>query len=177
MSRIGASPIHIPAGTTLTLDGGIIAAKGGNGAIAMPLPPMVELTIADGVATVRPTQMNQKGRSMWGTARALISNMVVGVSTGFTKNLVIRGVGYRAQMQGNTLVLSLGLSHPVQIEVPQGIKCSVENLTQINLASHDKRLLGQFAAEIRAIRPPEPYKGKGVRYETEQIIRKEGKKK
>ncbi len=177
MSRIGSSLIPIPDGVTLSLAGDIVHAKGGNGEISMPLPPMVKLTIGEGTAEVKPVQMNQKGRALWGTARALINNMVVGVSTGFTKNLTIHGVGYRAQMQGNKLVLSLGYSHPVEVEVPEGINCSVENNTKVNLSGFDKRKLGQFASEVRAKRPPEPYKGKGVRYENEHILRKEGKKK
>ena len=177
MSRVGGSPINIPDGVTIDLADGIISAKGNNGEISMPVPPMVKVSIDDAVATVTPLQTNQKGRALWGTARSLVNNMVTGVSTGFTKNLTIHGVGYRAQMQGTRLVLSLGYSHPVEMEVPQGVKCSVENNTQVNLSSHDKQLLGQFASEVRAKRPPEPYKGKGVRYEGEQILRKEGKKK
>lgn len=177
MSRVGGSSIQIPEGVELNLADGMISAKGKNGELSMPMPPLVELTIADGQAMVKPTQDNQKGRALWGTTRALVNNMVTGVSDGFTKNLTIHGVGYRAQMQGTKLVLNLGFSHPVEMEVPSAIKCSVENNTQVNLSSHDKQLLGQFAAEVRGKRPPEPYKGKGVRYENEQILRKEGKKK
>lgn len=177
MSRIGGSSIHIPDGVELRLADGVVSAKGKNGELTVPLPPMVELTIAEGEAKMKPLQDTQKGRALWGTARALVNNMVTGVSDGFTKNLTVHGVGYRAQMQGTKLVLSLGYSHPVEMEVPPAIKCSVENNTQINLSSYDKHLLGQFAAEVRGKRPPEPYKGKGVRYENEQILRKEGKKK
>ena len=177
MSRIGASPIAIPEGVTLSQEGGVVSAKGKIGEISLPLPPMVELTIADGVATLVPQQKTQKGRALWGTARSLVNGMVTGVSEGFTKNLTIHGVGYRAQMRGNKLVLNLGLSHPVEMDVPDAIKCAVENNTEIKLVSHDKQMLGAFAAEIRSKRPPEPYKGKGVRYEGEQILRKEGKKK
>ena len=177
MSRVGASPINIPEGVTLSLEGGVVSAKGGNGEISRPLPPLVDLTIADGTATLAPQEKTQKGHALWGTARSIVDSMVTGVSTGFTKNLTIHGVGYRAQMRGSTLVLNLGFSHPVEMEVPEGVKCAVENNTEVKLASHDKQLLGQFAAEIRAKRPPEPYKGKGVRYEGEQILRKEGKKK
>jgi len=177
MSRIGGSPIKIPQGVSLYLADGMVSAKGSNGQLAMPLPPMVELSIGDDEAVVKPLLDNNKSRALWGTARALVSNMVTGVSEGFTKNLTIHGVGYRAQMQGTKLVLSLGYSHPVEMEVPSEIKCSVENNTQVKLSSHDKQILGQFASEVRAKRPPEPYKGKGVRYENEQILRKEGKKK
>lgn len=177
MSRVGGSSIQIPDGVDLNIIDGVVSAKGKNGELSMALPPMVELNIADGEATVKPLHDNQKGRALWGTTRALVNNMVTGVSTGFTKNLTIHGVGYRAQMQGTKLVLSLGYSHPVEMDVPSAIKCSVENNTQVNLSSHDKQLLGQFAAEVRGKRPPEPYKGKGVRYQNEQILRKEGKKK
>ena len=177
MSRIGGSSIPIPDGVDLKLADGIVSAKGRNGELSMPLPPMVELTIEAGEASVKPLQDNQKSRSLWGTTRALVNNMVTGVSEGFTRNLTVHGVGYRAQMQGSKLVLNLGFSHPVEMQVPSAIKCSVENNTQINMTSHDKQLLGQFASEIRSKRPPEPYKGKGVRYENEQILRKEGKKK
>jgi large subunit ribosomal protein L6 len=177
MSRIGGSPIKIPQGVSLSLADGMVSAIGSNGDFAMPLPPLVDLAISDEEAVVKPMQDSNKSRALWGTARALVSNMVVGVSEGFTKNLTIHGVGYRAQMQGNKLVLNLGYSHPVEMEVPSEIKCSVENNTQVKLSSHDKQILGQFASEVRAKRPPEPYKGKGVRYENEQILRKEGKKK
>ena len=177
MSRIGASAINIPDGVTLSQADGVVSAKGSNGEMSVPLPPMVDLTIEDGKATLVPQQTTQKGRALWGTARSLIDSMVTGVSQGFTKNLTIHGVGYRAQMRGAKLVLNLGYSHPVEMDVPEGIKCAVENNTEVRLTSHDKQRLGQFAAEIRAKRPPEPYKGKGVRYEGEQILRKEGKKK
>jgi len=177
MSRVGGSPIKIPQGVSLSLADGMVSAKGSNGELAMQLPPLVELEIGDEEAVVKPMQDNTKSRALWGTARALVNNMVTGVSTGFSKNLTIHGVGYRAQMQGNKLVLSLGYSHPVEMDVPAEINCSVENNTQVKLSSHDKQILGQFASEVRAKRPPEPYKGKGVRYENEQILRKEGKKK
>ena len=177
MSRIGQSAIKIPSGVTLSLADGVVSAKGSNGEISRALPPMVELTIGDEEAMVKPIGNSIKSRALWGTARALVNNMVVGVSQGFTKNLTIHGVGYRASVQGNKLALNLGFSHPVQMEIPAGIKCSVENNTQVNLSSYNKELLGQFASEVRSKRPPEPYKGKGVRYEGEQILRKEGKKK
>jgi len=177
MSRVGGSPIKIPQGVSLSLADGIVSAKGSNGELSMALPPLVELSIGDEEALVKPMQNNNKGRALWGTARAMVNNMVTGVSEGFTKNLTIHGVGYRAQMQGTKLVLNLGYSHPVEMEVPAEIKCSVENNTQVKLSSFDKQILGQFASEVRAKRPPEPYKGKGVRYENEQILRKEGKKK
>ncbi|MCE2516588.1 MAG: 50S ribosomal protein L6 [Alphaproteobacteria bacterium] len=177
MSRVGGSPIKIPSGVTLSLADGIVSAKGAKGELTKPLPPLVEMNIADDEAIVKPMNNTGKSRALWGTARALVNNMVTGVSTGFTKNLTIHGVGYRAAVQGNKLALNLGFSHPVEMEIPSEVSCSVENNTQVNLSSFNKEVLGQFAAEVRAKRPPEPYKGKGVRYEGEQILRKEGKKK
>jgi len=177
MSRIGSSPITVPDGVTLLVQDGMISAKGKNGELQMALPGQVSLEIGEGQAIVKPVDDSQKSRALWGTVRAVVNNMVTGVSAGFTKDLTIHGVGYRAQMQGNKLVLALGFSHPVEMEVPKEISASVENNTLIKLSSHDKEILGQFASEIRSKRPPEPYKGKGVRYENEQILRKEGKKK
>jgi large subunit ribosomal protein L6 len=177
MSRIGGSPIKIPSGVTLSQADGIVSAKGNNGEISKALPPMVELSIGDEEAIVKPLASTIQGRALWGTARSLVNNMVVGVSTGFSKTLTIHGVGYRAAMQGNKLALNLGLSHRVEMEIPAEINCKVENNTHVSLTSHNKEVLGQFASEIRAKRPPEPYKGKGIRYEGEQILRKEGKKK
>jgi large subunit ribosomal protein L6 len=177
MSRVGATPIKVPSGVTLSQADGIVSAKGGNGELSKALPPMVELAIGEEEVTVKSISDTIKGRALWGTARALVSNMVVGVSEGFNKNLTIHGVGYRASMKGNTLVLNLGLSHSVEMEIPEGIKCKVENNTQVFLTGYDKEALGQFASEIRSKRPPEPYKGKGIHYEGEQILRKEGKKK
>ncbi len=177
MSRIGGSPIKIPGGVTLSLVDGVISAKGGKGEVSKTLPPLVEINISDDVAVVTPKNNSNKSRALWGTARAMINNMVMGVSAGFTKNLTIHGVGYRAAVNGNKLALNLGFSHPVEMEIPAEISCSVENNTLVNLSSFNKEVLGQFASEVRSKRPPEPYKGKGVRYEGEQIRRKEGKKK
>lgn len=177
MSRIGASPIKIPSGVSLSLADGMVSAKGSKGELTRPLPPLVEMSIGDEEAVIKPANDTTKSRALWGTARALVNNMVVGVSEGFSKNLTIHGVGYRAAVQGSKLSLNLGFSHPVQMEIPKEISCSVENNTQVNLSSFNKELLGQFAAEVRNKRPPEPYKGKGVRYEGEHILRKEGKKK
>ncbi|MGB0181951.1 MAG: 50S ribosomal protein L6 [Candidatus Puniceispirillales bacterium] len=177
MSRIGSNPITIPEGVNLMIENGKVSVKGKNGELQMTVPPLVDLEMADNTVLVKPANDTGKSRALWGTARAVINNMVTGVSEGFEKNLTIHGVGYRAQMQGNKLVLALGYSHPVEMDVPAEVKASVENNTLIKLSSHDKQVLGQFAAEIRSKRPPEPYKGKGVRYENEQILRKEGKKK
>jgi len=177
MSRVGSNPITIPDGVNLMIENGMVSVKGKNGELQIPVPPLVELEFADNTLVVKPVNDNSKSRALWGTARASINNMVIGVSQGFEKNLTIHGVGYRAQMQGNKLVLALGYSHPVEMDVPSEIKASVENNTLIKMTSHNKQVLGQFAAEIRGKRPPEPYKGKGIRYENEQILRKEGKKK
>jgi large subunit ribosomal protein L6 len=129
------------------------------------------------MATLKPARETRQSKALWGTMRATINNMVVGVSTGFTRNLQINGVGYRAAMQGNKLVLNLGFSHPVEMEIPAGLKVVVENNTTVVISGADKQLLGQFASEVRAKRPPEPFKGKGVKYAEEHIVRKEGKKK
>jgi large subunit ribosomal protein L6 len=151
--------------------------KGKNGELSTPLHGDIELSLADNVVTLKLARDTRQARALWGTMRANLSNMVVGVSAGFTRKLEINGVGYRAAMQGNKLVLSLGYSHPVEMDVPAGLKVNIENNTSVTITGADKQLLGQFAAEVRAKRPPEPYKGKGVKYADEYIVRKEGKKK
>jgi len=177
MSRIGNSAIVIPADVTLSQQDGMIVAKGKNGELRAPLHSEVELSIADNIVTLKPKRKTKLALSLWGTMRASISNMVVGVGSGFTRKLEINGVGYRAAMQGNKIVLSLGFSHPVEMDVPAGLTAVVENNTSITITGADKQLLGQFASEIRSKRPPEPFKGKGVKYAEEHIVRKEGKKK
>ena len=177
MSRVGSSAITIPADVTLSNDGGVIVVKGKNGELSTSLHDDIELSVADNVATLRPTRDTRKAKALWGTMRSNLNNMVVGVTEGFTRKLEINGVGYRAAMQGNKLVLSLGFSHPVEMEVPAGLKVAVENNTSVIITGADKQLLGQFASEVRAKRPPEPFKGKGVKYLDEYIVRKEGKKK
>ena len=177
MSRIGNSAIVIPADVTLSQQNGMIVAKGKNGELSAPLHSDVELSIADNIATLKPKRKTKLALSLWGTMRASINNMVVGVGSGFTRKLEINGVGYRAAMQGNKIVLSLGFSHPVEMDVPVGLTAVVENNTSITISGADKQLLGQFASEIRSKRPPEPFKGKGVKYAEEHIVRKEGKKK
>jgi large subunit ribosomal protein L6 len=177
MSRVGNSAITIPADVTLSQQDGLVIVKEKNGELSAMLHSEVELSIADNVATLKPKRKTKISQSLWGTMRASINNMVVGVNTGFTRKMEINGVGYRAAMQGNKLVLSLGFSHPVEIDVPAGLKAVVENNTSITITGADKQLLGQFASEIRSKRPPEPFKGKGVKYAEEQIVRKEGKKK
>ena len=177
MSRVGNSAIAIPSGVTVSQQDGVVVVKGKNGELSAPLHSEVELVVADDVATVKPRRKTKLSQSLWGTMRATISNTVVGVGEGFTRKLEINGVGYRAAMQGNKLVLNLGYSHPVEMAVPAGLTVAVENNTQINISGADKQLLGQFASEIRSKRPPEPFKGKGVKYAGEHIVRKEGKKK
>ena len=177
MSRVGNSAIAIPSGVTVSQQDGVVVVKGKNGELSAPLHSEVELVVADDVATVKPRRKTKLSQSLWGTMRATINNMVVGVDEGFTRKLEINGVGYRAAMQGNKLVLNLGYSHPVEMAVPAGLTVAVENNTQINISGADKQLLGQFASEIRSKRPPEPFKGKGVKYAGEHIVRKEGKKK
>jgi large subunit ribosomal protein L6 len=177
MSRVGSNAITIPADVTLSHEGGSVVVKGKNGELSAPLHSDVSLSIEDNVATLKPARETRQSKALWGTMRATINNMVVGVSTGFTRNLQINGVGYRAAMQGNKLVLNLGFSHPVEMEIPAGLKVAVENNTTVVISGADKQLLGQFASEVRAKRPPEPFKGKGVKYAEEHIVRKEGKKK
>ena len=177
MSRVGSSAITIPADVTLSNDGGLIVVKGKNGELSTLLHSDVELSVADNVATLKPARDTRQAKALWGTMRSNLNNMVVGVTEGFTRKLEINGVGYRAAMQGNKLVLSLGFSHPVEMEVPAGLKVAVENNTSLTITGANKQLLGQFASEVRAKRPPEPFKGKGVKYADEYIVRKEGKKK
>ena len=177
MSRVGNSAIAIPSGVTVSQQEGMIVVKGKNGELSAPLHSEVELVVADNIASVKPRRKTKLAQALWGTMRATINNMVVGVDEGFTRKLEINGVGYRAAMQGNKLVLSLGYSHPVEMNVPTGLNVAVENNTQINISGADKQLLGQFASEVRSKRPPEPFKGKGVKYAEEHIVRKEGKKK
>lgn len=177
MSRIGNSPIKLPDGVDITAEGARLVAKGSKGELQLELPDNVRVSVGEGVVKVAPLEKTIHGRSIWGTVRANINNMVVGVSKGFVRNLEINGVGYRAAMQGNKLHLNLGFSHPVEMEIPDGLSVKVENNTKLEITGTDKQLLGQFASEIRAKRPPEPFKGKGIKYAEEHIVRKEGKKK
>jgi len=177
MSRVGKYPVEIPQGVQVAIAGGMLTAKGRLGEMKLRLTDHVEAKVEDGKVVVQPQGDEQQSRVMWGTTRALVANMVKGVSTGYTKSMEITGTGYRAAVQGKNLELSLGFSHPVVYPVPEGIKITCERPTAIKVEGVDKRLVGQVAAEIRSFRPPEPYKGKGVRYTDEQIRRKEGKKK
>lgn len=177
MSRVGKNPVEIPAGVHVAVEGGRLSAKGRLGEMALDLTDDVEVKVEGGRLAITPRAGVRTARVMWGTTRALAANMIQGVSAGFTKSLDITGTGFRAAVQGNDLVMNLGYSHDVVYPVPKGIKISCERPTAIKVEGVDKRLVGQVAAEIRGFRPPEPYKGKGVRYNNETILRKEGKKK
>ena len=177
MSRIGKNPVVVPKGVEVTLSGQDISAKGPKGTLAMTLVDDVVATQEDDTIRVAPRNETQRARTMWGMQRSLVDNLVVGVSTGFTKELEIVGVGYRAQTQGKDLVLALGFSHEVRHPIPEGITIECPSPTQIKISGADRQRVGQTAAEIRAYRKPEPFKGKGVKYVGEYIFRKEGKKK
>lgn len=177
MSRVGKYPVEIPAGVQVAISGGVVTAKGKLGELTLPLTDHVEAVVDGNKVTVSPRGNERMARMMWGTTRANIANMLKGVSTGFTKSMEITGTGYRAAVNGPNLVINLGFSHDVVYPVPAGIKITTPKPTTITVEGVDKRLVGQVASEIRAWRPPEPYKGKGVKYDTETIRRKEGKKK
>ncbi|CCQ74591.1 50S ribosomal protein L6 [Magnetospira sp. QH-2] len=177
MSRVGKNPVEVPGGVEVTIDGGTVSAKGKLGLLSMSFTDDVEITKDGNQVTVTPRSNVMRARKMWGTARAQIENLVQGVSEGFTKKLVINGVGYRAQVKGKDLVLALGYSHDVIYPIAEGLTVKCPDQTHIEISGANKQLVGQTAAEIRAFRPPEPYKGKGIKYEDEYILRKEGKKK
>lgn len=177
MSRVGSSPVTLPDGVSIEIAGNLVTAKGKLGELSVTLTDDVKVEQEDGTVTVSPLYSHKRARQMWGTARSVISNLVEGVSEGFSKKLEINGVGYRAQVQGNAVVLQLGFSHEVRYPIPEGIKIEAPEQTQLIISGADKQRVGQVAAEIRAYRPPEPYKGKGVKYSDEYILRKEGKKK
>jgi large subunit ribosomal protein L6 len=177
MSRVGKNPVAIPSGVTIEIANDVIKAKGKRGELSYQLSDEVELIHADNVVSITPKSKSKRSRSMWGTTRARVNNLVQGVSEGFTINLEINGVGYRAAVEGKELVLQLGYSHPVRYPIPDGIVMKCERPTAISIEGNDKQQVGQLAAEIRGFRPPEPFKGKGIKYATETIRRKEGKKK
>jgi large subunit ribosomal protein L6 len=177
MSRVGKYPVPVPAGVQVALQGRTVVAKGKNGELKLDLTDDVDVTVEGNQVAVAPRGGDRRARTMWGTTRSLIQGMVTGVSTGFVKSMEITGTGYRAAVQGNDLVLNLGYSHEVRYPVPKGIRITCEKPTSIKVEGADKRQVGQVAAEIRAWRGPEPYKGKGIRYDNEVILRKEGKKK
>ena len=177
MSRIGKKSITIPKGVTLTLDGQTVTVKGPKGERTWTVAEEIEVTQDGDELSLAPRADTQRARAMWGLSRTLVANMVTGVTTGFEKSLDLVGVGYRAAMKGNALSLQLGFSHDVDIQPPAGITFAVPKQTEIKISGSDKQAVGQIAAVIRKLRPPEPYKGKGVRYAGETVRRKEGKKK
>ena len=177
MSRIGKRPVAIPSGVTATVEGQTVKMKGPKGQLQFVVHDDVEVKFEDGVVKVAPRVKTNRAQAMYGTARAQVANLVSGVTKGFEKRLEINGVGYRAALQGKNLQLALGYSHDVVYPIPEGIAITVPKPTEIVIVGNDSQRVGQVAAEIRSYRPPEPYKGKGVKYVDEFIIRKEGKKK
>ncbi|MDE0842151.1 MAG: 50S ribosomal protein L6 [Porticoccaceae bacterium] len=177
MSRVAKNPIQLPSGVQVTMSGSEIEVKGDRGTLSLVINAHVEVSEDGGVLSFAPSGTSTFANAMSGTTRALVNNMVIGVSNGFQKKLELVGVGYRAQVQGGSINLTLGFSHPVVYELPDGVAAETPSQTEVLLTSSDKQKLGQAAAEIRAFRPPEPYKGKGVRIQGERIRRKEAKKK
>ena len=177
MSRIGKRPVTIPSGVTADIKDGQLVVKGPKGTLTLGLSDLVTYDVTDGAISVQPANDSKDARSHWGMQRTLVSNLVEGVTAGFSKTLLITGVGYRANAQGNKLKLQLGYSHDVDIDVPAGIEIKTPDNTTVEISGIDKQQVGQIAAEIRRWRKPEPYKGKGIKYRGEYIFRKEGKKK
>lgn len=176
MSRIGKKPVAIPGGVSATIENGTLSVKGPKGTLTMGLSDLITYSVEDGAISVKPVNDSKQARAFWGMQRTLVSNLVEGVSAGFTKTLDIKGVGYRANAQGRNLKLQLGYSHDVDLAVPEGLEVKTPDQTTIEISGTDKQAVGQFAAEIRRWRKPEPYKGKGIAYRGEYIFRKEGKK-
>jgi large subunit ribosomal protein L6 len=177
MSRIGKKPVSIPSGVTVTLDGQTVTVKGPKGQLAWTVSDLVEVAQEGSELTFKPRDDSQRARGMWGLSRTLVSNLVEGVTKGYEETLELVGVGYRAQMKGTALSMQLGFSHDVDIKPPAGVTFATPKQTEIRISGIDKQMVGEMAARIRRIRPPEPYKGKGVRYAGEHVRRKEGKKK
>ena len=177
MSRIGKKPVPVPAGVTADIANGVLTVKGPKGTLTLTLRDEISYTLGEGSIEVRPANDTKQARAFWGMQRTLVQNLVTGVTEGFTKKLLITGVGYRAAAQGRNLKLQLGYSHDVDVAVPEGIEIKTPDNTTIEISGIDKQKVGQVAAEIRRWRKPEPYKGKGIRYKGEYIFRKEGKKK
>ena len=176
MSRVAKNPIHILDNVDLSINENIISVKGSKGVLEFDIPQSISLEIKENIINVKYDEADQQSVALAGTTRSLINNMIIGVTNGFEKKLELIGVGYRAKASGKLLELTLGFSHPVKYQLPEDVEVETPSQTEIVLKSHNKQLLGQAAAEIRAFRPPEPYKGKGVRYADEQVKRKEAKK-
>jgi len=177
MSRIGKKPVAIPSGVTATIDDGKLNVKGPKGTLNLALREEITYTLEDGGISVQPANASKAARAFWGMQRTMVQNLITGVTTGFTKKLLINGVGYRAAAQGKVLNLKLGYSHDVNIDVPEGLEVKTPDNTTVEISGADKQKVGQLAAEVRRWRKPEPYKGKGIKYDGEFIFRKEGKKK
>jgi large subunit ribosomal protein L6 len=177
MSRVGRVPVAIPQGVQVAISGQNVTAKGKGGQLSLVLDDEVTAELQENKVVVKPREMTKRGRMVWGLSRNLVKNLVKGVADGFKINLEINGVGYRAAVQGKSLNLQLGFSHEVNFPIPEGITIKCDKPTSISIAGADRRLVGQTAANIRALKKPEPYKGKGIKYETETVRRKEGKKK
>ena len=177
MSRVGKHPVAIPSGVEVQMSGQTLSAKGNLGTLRLVVSNEVTAAISDGAVTIAPKNDTKHARAMWGTTRALVNNMITGVAKGFSVTLEINGVGYRAAVQGGTLNLQLGYSHEIAYPIPSDVNIVCERPTLIRISGADRQRIGQIAAEIRAYRPPEPYKGKGIKYSTETVRRKEGKKK
>ena len=177
MSRIGKKPIAVPQGVTVTIEGQTVTVKGPKGQLSWTVAEEIEVKQENGELTLAKRGEGQRAQAMWGLSRSLVANMVTGVTTGFERTLELVGVGYRAAMKGQALSMQLGFSHDVDIPAPQGVTFAVPKQTEIRISGIDKQVVGELAARIRRIRPPEPYKGKGVRYAGEHVRRKEGKKK
>jgi len=177
MSRIGKVPVQVPAGVSADIANGALTVKGPKGTLTLSMREEISYTVEDGRILVKPANDSKQARAFWGMQRTLVSNLVEGVTNGFTKTLDIKGVGYRASAQGKKLKLQLGYSHDVDLDVPEGLEVKTPDQTTVEVSGIDKQAVGQFAAEIRRWRKPEPYKGKGIAYRGEYIFRKEGKKK
>ncbi|MBX7541746.1 50S ribosomal protein L6 [Qipengyuania sphaerica] len=177
MSRIGKKPVAIPSGVTANIEDGTLSVKGPKGTLSMGMSDLVEYKLENDEISVKPANDTRAARNHWGMQRTLVSNLVEGVTEGYTKVLEINGVGYRAQAQGKKLKLQLGYSHDVDLDVPEGIEVKTPDQTTVEISGIDKQAVGQFAANVRKWRKPEPYKGKGIKYRGEYIFRKEGKKK
>jgi large subunit ribosomal protein L6 len=177
MSRIGKHPVTVPAGVEVAIQGQAVRVKGKLGELALTLPPEVRAARSDGRITIEPRSAETRARAMWGLSRTLVQNMVTGVTQGFTTSLEISGVGYRASVDGKILTLQLGFSHDIKFAIPDDVRIACPTPTSISISGADRQRVGQIAAEVRGFRKPEPYKGKGIRYATETIRRKEGKKK
>ncbi len=175
MSRVGSTPITVPSGVEVTVTDGVVEVNGPKGDLSQTIDPRITISVDDGVVTFTRSDEERQSRALHGLSRALVNNMVIGVTEGYAKELQAVGVGYRAILRGSTLELQVGFSHPVTIEAPDGIEFEVPEPTRIFVRGIDKQLVGQVAADIRAVRPPEPYKGKGIRYVDEYVRRKAGK--